>query len=277
MSKMHYLKTAENGEPSIWWSWQDLRGGVDRKGPPPKGFCTHGRAWLWFLNNRVGVEWDLFSRSCGLRISFSDIADDAIDVWVLIPFLFSLYFHLGRAKWVKYLPGVKWTGKWNSGEREIYIRFHDKALWWTLWRNDNEHKSGDWRDSNFHFDDFLLGKEKYSESERISHDTFVEMPEGFYAAKVEMFTSTWKRKRWPWAKSIERANVEIKGGLPIPGDGENSWDLDDDAIFSSTFPASTVEDALSTIRESAMHDRRRKGGGEDWQPSAGWPVHCVTR
>lgn len=278
MSRMHYLKTAENGEPSIWWSWQDLRGGVDRKGPPPKGICTHGRAWLHSLSNGIGVEWDLFSRRCHASIEFSSTGDDAIMFALAIPFLFAIYLSVDKAKWVKHLPGVKWVdGDYNSGEREIRIAIHDNAVWWNLWINSTGIRSRSWRDGCFHFDDFFLGRNKYSESERQRHEVFLAMPEGFYPVVVELFTSTWKRKRWPWAKSIERANVEIEGGLPVPGDGDNDWDLDDDAIFSSTFPASTVEDALSAVRESAMHDRRRKGGGEDWQPSAGWPVHCVTR
>ncbi len=268
MSRMHYLKTDEQGEANIWWHSQCL----DKQGR----MWRYGRAWLHWPGNSIGVCWDLFSSSCGFRIAFSDIADDAIDVWILVPFLFSLYFHLSRANWVNRLPGVKWTGKWGSGEREIYIRFHGWALWWTLWRNDNEHKSHDWRDSNFHFDDFFLGRKNYSETERIAHEAFVEMPEGYYPAKVELFTSTWKRPRWPWPKSINRADVQIEGGIPIPGKGENSWDIEDDAIYGLTCPSGTVEEALSSIRESAMRDRRRNGG-ENWVPDVGWPAHCITR
>lgn len=274
MSRMHYLKTAVNGEPSVWWSWQDLRGGIERKGAKPTGFCTHGRARLFWPSNCASIEWDLFSRACRLGITFSDTGDTAITVSISIPFLFSVWLLLDRAKWVKRLPGVKWNGKWGSGEREIYIRFHDGALWWTLWRNGDEHKRGDWRDSCFHFDDFFLGRNKYSETERQTHTALLVMPEGTYPVTVELFTSTWKRSRWPFPKSVQRANVEIEGGIPVPGDGENDWDLDDDAIFSSTFPAATVGEALASIRESAMRDRRRNGG-EAWIPAGGWPAHCV--
>lgn len=277
MSRMHYLRTADNGEPSMWWSWQDLRGGVERKGPPPTGFCTHGRAWLKWAGNGVGAEWHLFSRCCHLSLTFSSTGDDAIMFSLAIPFLFALYLSLERAKWVKRLPGVRWvSGDYNSGERELRIAIHNNALWWNIWINGMGMRNDSWRDSCFHFDDFFLGRNKYSETERQRFDSFLVMPEGVYPATVELFTSTWKRPRWPFSTSIARADVEIAGGIPIPGDGENSWDIDDDAIYGMTCPSGTVEEALSSIRESAMRDRRRNGG-ENWVPDAGWPAHCITR
>ncbi len=277
MGRMHYLKTADNGEPSMWWSWQDLRGGVERKGPPPTGFCTHGRAWLKWAGNGVGAEWHLFSRCCHLSLTFSSTGDDAIMFSLAIPFLFALYLSLERAKWVKRLPGVRWiSGDYNSGERELRIAIHNNALWWNIWINGMGMRNDSWRDSCFHFDDFFLGRNKYSETERQRFDSFLVMPEGVYPATVELFTSTWKRPRWPFSTSIARADVEIAGGIPIPGDGENSWDIDDDAIYGMTCPSGTVEEALSSIRESAMRDRRRNGGFA-WVPADGWPAHCVTR
>lgn len=277
MSRMHYLRTADNGEPSMWWSWQDLRGGVERKGPPPKGLCTHGRAWLKWAGNGIGTEWHLFSRCCHLSITFSSTGDDAIMFSLAIPFLFALYLSLERAKWVKRFPGVRWvSGDYNSGERELRFAVHDNAFWWNIWINRMGMRNDSWRDRCFHFDDFFLGRNKYSETERQRFDSVLVMPEGVYPATVELFTSTWKRPRWPWPTSINRADVQIEGGIPIPGDGENSWDIDDDAIYGLTCPSGTVEEALSSIRESAMRDRRRNGG-ENWVPDAGWPAHCITR
>lgn len=277
MSRMHNLKTASNGEPTVWWSWQDLRGGVERKGLPPKGICTHGRAWLRSLHNGVTVEWVLFSRSCHASVTFSSTGDDAISLALSIPFLFAIYLSLEKAQWVKRLPGVRWkNGDYDSGEREIRVAIHNSAVWWTLWVNGNGMRSSHWRDGCFHFDDFLLGREKYSEGESSFHGAAVEMPEGYYPASVRLFTSTWKRSRWPWAKSIRRAEIEVGGGIPIPGDGENDWDLDDDAILGGTYPVDTVDGALAAIRESAMRDRLRTGG-ENWQPGAGWPAHCEAK
>jgi len=51
---------------------------------------------------------------------------------------------------------------------------------------------------------------------------------------------------------------------------------DDDAIYGMTCPSGTVAEAIDTIRESVLRDRRRNGG-EDWAPAGGWPDHCITR
>lgn len=277
MSRMHYLKTADNGEPSMWWSWQDLRGGVERKGPPPVGLCTHGRARLFWPSNCASIEWDLFSRACRLGITFSSTGDSAITVSISIPFLFSVWLLLDRAQWVKRLPGVRYvSGDYNSGEREIRVAVHDNALWWNIWINGMGMRNSSWRDNSFHFDDFFLGRSKHSESQHQYYTAAIEMPEGYYIATIELFTSTWKRPRWPFSTSIARADVEIEGGVPVPGDGENSWDMDDDCILRGMYPAATVEEALAAVRESAMRTRRRNGG-ENWVPADGWPAHCELR
>ena len=278
MSRMHYLKTADNGEPSMWWSWQDLRRNYDdRNAPLPTGFCTHGRAWLKWEGNGIGAEWSLFSRGMGIGVTFSSTGDDAIMLSLAIPFLFALYLSLERAKWVKQLPGVRWvSGDYNSGERELRIAVHNNAVWWNIWINGMGMRKSSWRDGCFHIDDFFLGRSKHSATPRQYRVAALEMPEGFYTAKITLLTSTWKRPRWPFATSVDCADVEIEGGVPVPGDGENDWDMDDDCILSGMYPASTVEEALAAVRESAMRTRRRNSGG-NWVPADGWPAHCELR
>jgi len=274
MGRMHYLRTAENGEPALWWSWQDLRGGVERKEPAPTGFCRHGRAWLRSVGNGVGVEWHLFSRSCHVSATFSSIGDEAITVTLAMPFLFAIYLSVDRAGWVKWLPGVRYvSGDYDSGEREIRIAIHNNTLFWLLWQNGMGMRSTSWRDGGFRIDDFFLGRSKYTESARQRHETVLAMPEGSYPVTVELFTSTWKRPRWPWPMSIQRANVTVGGGVPVPGKGDNEWDMDDDAIFEGMYAATTVEEALAVLKESALRDRQRNAG-EGWIPDGGWPVHC---
>ncbi len=256
---MRTLVRGKGEETALWWHSQVL----DKQGRMWK----YGRAWLRWPGNSIGVCWSLFRERFGMRLAFSDTGDYAIEVGISLPFLFSLWFHIARAKWVKRLPGVKWTGKWGSGDREIYIRFHDGALWWTLWRHDNDHKSGDWRDSNFHFDDFFLGRNQYSESERTTHHVLFPVQGIVYSATVELYTSTWKRSRWPWPKTVNRANVEVETGVPVPGKGENGWDMEDDAIYGLTTEAGTVMEALGAFRQAVIR-QRTKYGGENWEPSA---------
>jgi hypothetical protein len=66
---------------------------------------------------------------------------------------------------------------------------------------------------------------------------------------------------------MRRANLDIERGVPTPGKGENSWDCGQDATYGLTCPASTVEEALASLRASVMRDRERYGG-KDWKPEA---------
>jgi len=266
---MHYINLFgrdTDGEPNVWWSWQNL----NKKG---SGFWN-GRAWLHFTDNCVGVQWVPLSRRCAIGLEFSTTSDSNISFNISVPFVVSLYFSIDRARWVKHLPGVKWNGHSSSGDREISFRIFNNALWWRLWRNPMEGYARDWRDSCFHFDDFILGRNKHSKSDHSSGDYLLVMPEGAYPVKIELYTSTWKRPRWPWFQSVRRASIETEHGVPIPGKGENSYDCEDDALYGGTYSATTVDEALQKMHDSVMRDRLRYGGSE-WIPSAGWPEHCV--
>lgn len=262
----------KSGESRLWWSWQNLNRNSKEQ---VRGWAKHGRAWLHTPTNCYGIEWNLFARSCRFGVTFSDVGDEAVVISLAIPFVIAIWFSVERAKWVKRLPGVKWSGKWGSGERELGRRIFDCALWWALWTypggGGNEPR---WRDSCFHFDDFILGRNKYSESDNISGDYLLVMSEGAYPVKVELHTSTWKRPRWPWSQSVRRASIETEHGIPIPGKPDSDFYDGDDSLFGGTYLADTVEQALQKMHDSVIRDRLRYGGSE-WMPDAGWPTHCL--
>ncbi len=256
---MKTLTRDKDGESSIWWHSQCL----DKHGR----MWRSGRAWLHWPRSSAGVEWSLLRSSCGFSIDCSDTGDDNLTLHLALPFLFSIWLHIARLPIVRRLPGVKWDGKWGSGDREIRIAFHDGALWWKLWRYSNESKSHDWRDSNFDFANFLFGRIEYSESERKIHHALFPVQGVVYAATVGLYTATWKHKRLPWAKAIVcRADIEIEKGIPVPGKGENGFDCEDDAIYSMTTSADTVMEALRALRKLVIRQRLQYGGTE-WIPS----------
>ncbi len=218
-----------------------------------------------------------FNFSIGLRsslalisLNFSSTDDDDFSFSIALYKLIYFHFAIGHLPIVHHLPGVKWNGKYGSGERELRLSWRPCSWHWNIWTYPHESKNW-WRDGWFDLTDFLLGRAKHSESGHMSFHSFIHMPEGAYPADVELYTSTWKRPRWPWGKSIKRANVIIENGVPVPGDGENSWDMDDDAILESTVPASTVAEAVEAVRQSAIRQR----GGDGWIPDAGIPAHCL--
>jgi len=167
------------------------------------------------------------------------------------------------------LPSLpNWS--YSHGDRTIGFRIFDGALWLDLWINDDEWRSKDpfWKKTIcIRPMDIVFGRAKHSSDQERAPilDTVVKMPEGEYQATVILYTSTWKRPRGWWTKVIRRAEIEIPKGIPVPGKGENSWDLDDDAIFGLTCPATTVEEAVQAVIESANRSRE-KYGGKSWLP-----------
>lgn len=121
----------------------------------------------------------------------------------------------------------------------------------------------------------LIGEARYEEEPGTTHETAVVMPEGRYPATVRVYRCRWNRRfwngRWLW-----RAEVDVPGGVPLPGKGENAWDCDDDAVFAQTVGAARryidVVNAAQQLALGVLADRAKRAG-LDWIPSDGWPPH----
>lgn len=121
--------------------------------------------------------------------------------------------------------------------------------------------------------DWLFGRQIYSEGRRnvtIGHvpaKQTITLPEGDYELQIESYTSYWHRPRSPFVKSVERVDIHPLVPVPIPGKGENSWDLDDDAIYDSTEPRKgrTLEKIAEDFRDSIL-DRRERYASRTWVP-----------
>jgi hypothetical protein len=260
---MKTLLRDADGESLIWWNWQNLAKPGQRR---------NARAWLYFYDNTIGVQWVFRPRnlSIGLTLADTTVDDDSLSFHFSIPFLLALYVSISRLPIVKQLPGVKYvSGKHDSGMRSIdftYDRRENNWVHWRLWRNPHFGNSRDWRDSGLFIDDVIFGRDKYSERELDSQPCVIVMPERSYNATARRYVATWTRKRWRKPKSINRVEIEVPEGIGTPGHGENSWDMDDDATFEFTTNADTVEEAIESLRARILKERK-KFGGEDWVPS----------
>ena len=260
---MKTLLRDADGESLIWWNWQNLA---------KPGQSRNARAWLYFYDNTIGVQWVFRPRnlSIGLTLADTTVDDDSLSFHFSIPFLLALYVSISRLPIVKRLPGAKYvSGKHDSGMRSIdftYDRRENNWVHWRLWRNPHFGNSRDWRDSGLFIDDVIFGRDKYSERELDSQPCVIVMPERSYNATARRYVATWTRKRWRKPKSINRVEIEVPEGIGTPGHGENSWDMDDDATFEFTTNADTVEEAIESLRARILKERK-KFGGEDWVPS----------
>lgn len=151
-------------------------------------------------------------------------------------------------------------------ERITGISFHDGILWLDFWCDDSGYSSG-WKgiDVNLNVVDFLLGRAKFSQEEILKEDRMIEIEPGEnYLVKIKFVKVNWRRR---WTSSTD-FQVEIKPNIPIPipGKGENSWDIDDDAIYESSISAKSLNEGILKFIANIKRDRIRYGG-VDWKPA----------
>jgi hypothetical protein len=108
-------------------------------------------------------------------------------------------------------------------------------------------------------------------------DVIVRMPEGDYPGTFKSKRVKWQRPRWTTAPWCYRCEIEVPGGIAVPGKGENSWDCDDNAHYSATFAATTEptepHDAAQRFALDVLKERQ-KYASLSWRPREGWPAHC---
>jgi hypothetical protein len=159
--------------------------------------------------------------------------------------------------------------KYGNG-REIEVYWHKWGLWWTLWGDPMESrgKRDPWyvQMHNWNIPDILFGRSKYSSRVLNEERVIIPLPEGGYPALVRINLDTWRRPRYPFARSMVRSEIIPDKPIPFPGKGENSWDCGEDAIYSLYGPYDTPLKAAMAASESVMRNRLRYGAGWSYRP-----------
>jgi hypothetical protein len=234
--------------------WQNLHK-ADGHGDAP----LHGRAWFRFGDRTaLRFEWNLLADFVHAHFALSDEAEVQASV-ALKPIAIWLTFE----SWP--LLG-KLTQQ--TGDREVGISVHDGCVWWKLGVDPNTWSSEDpvWMQGSWSYVDALFGKARVERKdigkpERVT----IPMPEGLYEGSCTMTLVRVGRPRW-FSTMHRTAQIELDRPLPIPGKGENSWDCDEDAIYSQSGPARSPAEAVAHLVESALTTRERHGG-KDWRPA----------
>ena len=226
----------------------------------------HGRAWLDTEWVQLRWSWNFWARFCGAEVKCS--AEDGLGFFVGLPPV-SLWFSFRVKRWNDFYFKHDW--------KALGFRIHNWAIWCDFWADESESRNyGSWfskyrRRWNWHPIDTFLGRAEHSEERTYpTEDIIVAMPEGNYRGKAVRKVEAWKRKRWPFwpsAQRIARYHVDMEEPIPFPGKGENSWDCGQDALYGSTFPAETMQEAIASVTQSVL-DSRYKYGGKNWKPEA---------
>jgi hypothetical protein len=250
--------------------WQNLSSEVGRT---RHGFW-HGRAWLngfeSLPHTGLRVEWSHGKLGLGVELNF-ERDEREVQLHVAGPgFSWWLALEGAPSALLGLLPFSYRRTEYNyqGSDRSIGFRVFGKAIWFSLWDDRMESRSSDpwWMRGRFGLDDiadFFFGKTQYSSRPISTHEVKIAMPEKSYDAIVTIDASSWIRPRWPWRPfSMFRvgSDVKIEGGIPIPGKGENSWDIGDDAVYGFTSPAKTVEAAIGNVVSSVLRTRMKRIG-----------------
>ena len=157
---------------------------------------------------------------------------------------------------------------------QVYMDFKSVCvggphLHWQFWTPSGhwENTTPFWRDGSLLLAETVFGQAKMTERVLMERPVAIPMPEGVYVGHAKLVEATWRLPRWPrvWDR-VRRVHIEVPQGIPVPGKGENSWDLDEDATYGFTTAARTIEQAVGTLVGDVLSDRRHRAG-ENWRPS----------
>ena len=248
------------------WHWQNLN---DQPGGTQGWALRHGRAWFHFGDHCFHVEWSMGRWCCGAMLNFERDRQgtEGVTLSVQVPLLFTLYIAPPIPKRVQAWIGRKIGDSYSSG-RDFGIRVFDWGIWWSCAEHTMESGPRDqwWRRGVWRPIDTLLGRHKFSSRVVKEETVLIPMPEKTYTAKATTKLMIWKRPRWFPMHRLS-TTLDIDGGIPVPGKGENSWDCGDDGIYGIS--GATVEDAIANAVKSALKDRTRYGG-KQWQSVGGF-------
>lgn len=229
----------------------------------------HGRAWLTAIGVDLRLEWVL------LRLGWPSIGiggdmEDGFKAHIALPLL-SLCFAIS-------LP-FAWFKAWAyvNDNRNADIRMFDGTIWISLWANEMCQRYGkdvsfwhpDKRRITLRVDDWLMGTRTHTSREIEKAAVLVPMPERSYRWTASLHAGEWGRSRWPFKMRLLTVKLDCAEGeqIPVPGKGENSWDCGQDATYSMSCAARTVEDGIGALVASAMRTRAERGG-RNWAPEA---------
>lgn len=280
--------------PPHWWQRSVLpntQWDISSLASEGKPVWTAGRASLWgeHIGSLLRVEWNLERPWSFWSVTFS--VDGSEREWHLgiAAGAFSLYFIGSLPRQVK-LP--------CDYEREVGITWHRWYLHLYLWADPDRWESeADWsnpasslRKPLFNLNPFALiaGGFRCDVECLGTEQRTILMPEGAYPVTVKRMVRQWTYPRWKhiWPIPRRRYSIEVESetGIPIPGKGDNAWDIEDDAIFGIGMYTRDVEQALRKATDDIL-DTRRKRGGDDWRPgredgaiisSSEWPIATPT-
>lgn len=222
--------------------------------------CREPNLYRWWISDRKRDYRTLAKGEISWRARLTGIWIGLDDEEPLIDFslgLYWLYLHLSVRGPRFIMQGEDW---------EVFqLSFHGGTMWWSIWHSGMSWSSTTprWRHGNWRPIDTLLGREKRTSVVHETRTVPVPMPEKVYYAQASVVEVVCKRPRW-WAWSWWRVDIDIPGGIPFQGKGENSWDCGDDGLFGCSNSGKSIPEAVGHTVGSALATRVKRGGWDDY-------------
>lgn len=233
----------------IWHHIQKLRNWIEARG------------WLHFGEYlTLGWSYNLLSRFCHMHLTAGGGGDDDISFSIAVPPV-AIWLH-AEFDWKSRFCFRRILDK----EMEIELSVHHWGLWWSLWHTAHEWVKGTpkWRNGCWYPLDTLFGKVEYfdNKNEQKRHEVEIPLFERKYKGKAVIYKCWWRRKYIPW-KLHEKVycEIEIPGGIPVGGKGENSWDCGPDKIFAFTTQGRDIGEGIAKLIGDVIETRNRYGEG----------------
>lgn len=226
----------------------------------------HGRAW-WYVGRYVlGWSWNFTGHPlfCHAYVAVNPDGEHTLGASIAVPFC-ALWVHLDTPWGSRLNNFCRRADQKYGNERRIGVSVHDWAFWWDVWADQMEWRHSDprWQHGAWHPIDTLFGRNQVTWRDLETRDVVVPMPERPYPAVCKVRERIDRRPRWFARRSLE-AWLDIPGGIPFPGKGENSWDCGMDGLFG--IGGRSIENAIGRAVVSVLTSRERYAGSRDWRP-----------
>lgn len=248
---------------------------ADKKG----NFPWNWRAWVRLSEEtQLRIQCDLTSdfHHVGAKV---DVDENEVGIFAAFaPFAVWLTLR-NRTISDAIAPKVVHRDKLRSESREIRISAHGGSVYWSLWMDPDRGYPDEprLRRGSFAWDDLVFGEQKMErEVVRGTERVAIPMPEGVYLGNSTIERFTYRRPR---ARTLTKTMASVTMDpredksfkpIPIPGKGTESYNCDEDAIYSTSISVdanATHEDAVAEVVRSVLRSRRRYGG-KNWRPEA---------
>lgn len=246
------------GRASFRWREHGTRGHPDGTGP--RRDLELAAEWVALRQEGFGWGW---SFKWGTNAS-----ETTPDIGLYFGRWFVLWLHAGHVLPWSWLERQRPDGRTDYDSRKFGFRIDASHVEWSVWENEMCSSSSDpWWMRGYHTWRGLAFGRVATVSRTVDGGVcVVPMPERGYVASWERVEHRNEyqgrlgklRDRLLGAPVHDSFTVRPGQPIPVPGKGENSWDLGDDAIYSAS--GHTLDDAIANLVKSALRLRRSYGG-----------------